>query len=936
MFEAHGTGTALGDPIEVQALAAALGAGRPADQPLWVGSVKTNLGHLEAAAGMAGLIKTVLALQHQTIPAHLHFQTPNPHIPWADIPVAIPRETMPWPASTGPRLAGVSAFGVSGTNAHVVLGAPDRDETRPEPQPPTVDRPRHVLSLSAKSPAALRQMAGRWSEYLAANPAAPLADICYTAGGGRTHFDHRLALAVETSGAAREKLAAFARGEAPKDVWHGLPGDGITPRVAFLFTGQGAQYAGLGRQLYATQPTFRRALDRCAESLNALLDRPLIDLLYGPPETTALLAQTRYAQPVLFALEWALAELWQSWGVAPGAVLGHSLGEIVAACQAGVFSLEDGLRLVVARGEMMETADPGAMLAVFASPERVAQALARHTQAVSIAAINGPTETVISGKKNVVDEIRQSLAADGIACRALPVSYAFHSPLLDPVLDKLTEAAASVAYQPPQLTVVTNLTGVAAVEGELTTAAYWRRQAREPVRFGAGVETLRALGYNLFIEVGPQSTLLRLGQRLNGSENASWLPTLDPEHDDWSQLLESLGRLYAAGVNVDWSAFDRDYRRSPVVLPTYPFQRERYWVKPKPALPAPAQPAPRSLLGRRLSSPAMKDVIFEAVNSADSPAFLADHRIGKTVVMPGAGYAVLMLAAARQALSAAEIDLTEVMFIEALLLPDGQARTTQVIVTPEGARSAVVQIYSRPDQAPDEAAWTFHARATARASERGANAGALPSAESIEARCPEVLAGADFYARAGQHGMNFGPHFRWIEQIGRGTGEAIGQLRRARPIDAIDGSPIHPGLVDAGFQLLAAAAPAGPDQSVALPVGFDHFHLHNPVEAPLWGYAQVRAVDHLDPRLIVGDVQLFGALGRVLAIEGLRIRHVPRRALIADSVRSDWLYELAWRPAEDGGQSTRGRAVSRNLADSGRPGRLCGQVGTTTGSARPA
>jgi myxalamid-type polyketide synthase MxaC len=900
--EAHGTGTALGDPIEVQALAAVLGAGRPAEQPLLVGSVKTNVGHLEAAAGMAGLIKTVLALQHQTIPAHLHFETPSPHIAWADLPVAIPTQTRPWPSAAGARVAGVSAFGLSGTNAHVVLEeAPEpipAGDSRPEAEPSSADRPRHLLSLSARSPAALRQMASRWADFLAANPNVSLADVCYTAGAVRTHFDHRLALAVDTPASARENLAAFAQGEAAADLWYGQPGEGKTLRVAFLFTGQGAQLAGLGRQLYATQPTFRRALDRCAGALSGLLDQPLLDLLYGSPETTALLAQTRYAQPVLFALEWALAELWQAWGVAPRALLGHSLGEYVAACQAGVFSLEDGLRLVVARGQMMETTGSGAMLAVFASPERVAKALAEHADAVSIAAMNGPSETIVAGQRNAVEAIRQALGAAGISCRALPVNYAFHSPLLDPVLNTLAEAAADVNYQPPQLTVVTNLTGAAAVDGDLTTAAYWRRQAREPVLFGQGMETLRAMGYALFVEVGPQSTLLRLGQRLSGAENALWLPTLDPERDDWSQLLESLGRLYAAGVAVDWLAFDRDYRRSRLVLPTYPFQRERYWFKHKPPLPAPSQPIRRSLLGRRLSSPVMKEVVFEAVNSADSPAFLADHRIGTTVVMPGAGYAVMMLEAARQAFHSSEIDLTEMLFTEALLLPDGQARTTQVIVTPDGAGSAALQIYSRPDDSPDDSPWTLHARATAGPLEPGVSAAEALSAESIAARCEQALAGADFYALAGERGMNFGPHFRWIEQIRRGTDEALGYLRPARPIDALDGCPIHPGLVDACFQLLAAAAPAGPDQSVALPVGFGRLRLHNPVQEPQWGYAQLTMVDQPDQHLIVGDVRLFGSLGPVLTLEGLRIRHVPRRTLIAETARPDWLYELAWTPAE--------------------------------------
>ena len=494
---------------------------------------------------------------------------------------------------------------------------------------------------------------------MAVNPHVALADVVLHRRH-RPHdtLTHRLALTAETLAEARDQPVGLRAGRAAAPGrGAGQPGVTEAPRVAFLFTGQGAQLAGLGRQLYATQPTFRRALDRCAavlathcsisRCLTCSTTRRTQRRCWPKPATRS---------PLLFAARVGAGRAVAELGRCAGALLGHSLGEYVAACRAGVFSLEDGLRLVVARGELMETAGHGAMLAVFAPPERLAPALAPHTAAVSIAAINGPTETVLAGERDAVEAFRQALAAQGLSCRVLPSQYAFHSPLLDPVLDPMAKAAAGVNFHPPQLPLMTNLTGTAAVEGDLTTAAYWRRQAREPVLFGQGLETLRAAGCTVFIEIGPQATLLRLGQRLSGAENALWLPSLDPQRDDWSQLLESLGRLYTAGVNVDWPAFDRDYSRRRLAhrVPTYPFQRERHWFEPKAPQPVPAQPERRSLLGRRLSSPVIKAAVFEAVNRSDSPGFFADHRVGTTVVVPGAGYAVMLLEAARQSLAASQ------------------------------------------------------------------------------------------------------------------------------------------------------------------------------------------------------------------------------------------------------------------------------------------
>ena len=409
--ETHGTGTSLGDPIEVQALGAVFSEGREAGQELLIGSVKTNIGHLEAAAGVAGLIKVVLALQHQEIPPHLHLHTLNPHIPWEELPLTVPTQRTPWAAGAARRLAGVSAFGFSGTNAHVIV----EEAPAVAPAQPAVERPLHLLSVSAKSAEALRESVGRYAQHLGMPATERLADLCFTANKGRTHFVHRLAAVGASVGHLHEQLTAWAAGQAPAGVMSGQTQGGRAPEVVFLFTGQGAQYMGMGRQLYETQPTFRHTLERCDEILRPCLNHSLLAVLYPDTDGPMVLDETAYTQPALFALEYALAELWQSWGIEPSVLLGHSVGEYVAACVAGVFSLEDGLRLIAERGRLMQGLPrDGRMAVVLAGAESLQTALAPYADTISIAALNGPDNTVIAGAKRAVDAVCAQLEAEGI------------------------------------------------------------------------------------------------------------------------------------------------------------------------------------------------------------------------------------------------------------------------------------------------------------------------------------------------------------------------------------------------------------------------------------------------------------------------------------------------------------------------------------------
>jgi acyl transferase domain-containing protein/NADPH:quinone reductase-like Zn-dependent oxidoreductase/NAD(P)-dependent dehydrogenase (short-subunit alcohol dehydrogenase family)/acyl carrier protein len=889
--EAHGTGTSLGDPIEVRALAAVLGNGRSKDRPFLLGSVKTNIGHLESAAGVAGLIKVILSLQHQTVPPHLHLRTPNPHVAWGEIPARIPTALTPWPITDHARIAGLSSFGGSGTNAHVVV------EEAPAPIPgpsATPERPQHILVLSAKTRAALWSLAKRFGQYLEAHPEVAFPDVCYTTNTGRVHFAHRLALVAETTAAAEAALATVGAGGLAPAVLTGPVVAPTSQKIAFLFTGQGSQYVGMGRELYETQATFRHALDRCAELLRPHLEHPLLAVLFGATGTETLLDETGYTQPALFALEYGLAELWRSWGVEPTWVLGHSVGEIAAACVAGVVSLEDGLALIAARARLMQgLPKKGRMVAVWASAEQVQNTLDTYAGEVALAAVNGPASVVLSGEREAIARLVREFDGAGIKTKALSVSHAFHSPLMDPILVELERVTTHLRYAPPRVGLVSNLTGAPVRPGE-SDAGYWVRHARGTVQFHAGMRSLEAEGVTVFLEIGPHPVLLGLGRQCLPECRDAWLPSLRKGQSDWKSLLSSLGDLHVRGVPVDWAGFDRDYPRRKVSLPTYPFQRERYWVDDAQGTASAGTTARvmgtpiHPLLGVRIST-AMKADLFEAILDNTTLPYLWQHRVRGHAVMPAAAYLEMALAAL-PASPAGGLCVGDMVFGEPLLLEDGVSRQIQSIVTYDGGGGPAVRIFSRAGD--DE--WRLHAEGRTLA---GGEFAGGPRLTELQARCKETLAIDRHYASLANRGLEFGPAFRGVDSLFRGAGEALGRIRLCEGLKNLDYRFFHPALLDACLQVVAAALPETPGvQETYLPIGVDELHVRGGAPERVWSHARLRPAHGTET--VAADLQLFDDEGTALAeVRGLRLKRAGTEVLRNMGAGEDErYYEIRFTP----------------------------------------
>ncbi len=857
--EAHGTGTSLGDPIEVRALAAAYGPGR--SSPLLVGSAKSNIGHLESAAGIAGVMKAILALRAERLPKSLHFLTPNPHIPWDEISVEVVAEGRAWPRRGAPRRAGVSSFGFSGTNAHVIIEeAPDKPAAAPG-----VERPHHVIPLSARSDGALKRIAANFAAALRTGTVS-VADAAHTAGVGRSHMIERAAVVASDAGQAATALQALADGAEHPRLRRGKASLARATDVVFMFSGQGGQHPGMAENLYASAPVFRAELDRCSALLGPdAHGRILLDVMLAPAGDEAI-HDTAWTQPALFALQHSLVALWASWGVKPAAVIGHSLGEYAAACAAGAMSLEDGLKLVAERGKLSAALPAGAMAAIYAPLAEVEAEVAPRAARLSVAAVNGPESIVISGEKADVEAVIAVFDARNNRTQLLKISMAAHSPLISGALAPLRGAAAKVVGRAPSVPVAWNLTGGAPLPGNgAPDASYWCRHLAEPVRFADGLAELTRQNFDTFLEIGPHPTLTAIAQSVLPDE-ARVIHSLRRDADDWTEMSDAMARLYVAGARIDWAGADAPYAARRIQLPTYAFEHRRYWVDGPAPGAARDVPVGRSLAGRRLDTPTPQR---EVRLTPDFPAYLRDHQVGGRVIVPGPllieiaqACAVAEFGARPPALKAFEI-------------------FAPVVVGEEGVSIHI---------ALEDGGFALHARGTDDAWMRCASGGF----DEAPSRIRPVVDLSALQKRLGGEvdlvthrqalqalGLAFGPAFRLIARGWRGKDEALANIAAGAHVSAF----AYPPALDAALQAIGLSSET---LELRLFSGLDRLWLNGELPPTFFAHATLdRSGGEAELR---ADVRLYDEAGREIgALDGVALRRASAGAFDPLCYKVEWI-----------------------------------------------
>ena len=886
--EGHGTGTALGDSIEIQSLAEAYTPGRSSDNPLMIGSVKANIGHLEPAAAVTGIAKIIGAMQHRGLPANIHVKTPNTRFDWARYPIIAPTAFTPWNPPTGIRRAGISAFGFSGTNGHAIL-----EEYVPpaDPPVPTAPPPAFLLPLSAKSPDSLDALRKHYTDSLERLTDQDLTSFNFTALTGRTH--HRWRMAV--SGADRHSLAeALKRAPLP-------PEPSVPPRIAMVFTGQGSQYPNMGRELYERFPVFTRALDECAGILRQH-GVDLLRLLYGGCSADEL-EQTVNAQPVIASVEYALWKLWGSWGVKPDVVAGHSIGEYPAAVAAGMLTVADMLALVVARARAMgRMPSNGSMAAVFAPEATVRAALTGH-DGVVIAAVNAPESVTLSGITEAVQAVCDALAKTGVKSKALQVSHAFHSPLMREAAESFGTALAGITFTPPSGTVfVSTVTGRAETQA-VTTPAYWVNQILQPVRFADAVAHIAGI-CPVVLEAGGTAALSGL-IRQSAAENILAVSSLSPKAGAGSTMFEAAARLYAAGIDLDGAGIYQPFPCRKIELPTYPFDRKSYWM-PVHNEPPTGSANTHPVLGLRLDSPALNGaVVFESVFDDKGPAFLHEHIIYGKPISPAAGHLAMLFAAIRELWGSPVSELRNIDFLAPLVVSSGTPRRVQLILESTRDTTSAFRLVSRADTARE---WTVHCAGTL-----VRTAGARPDAASTSIHpdpAMKPVARDAFYRTFVNAGYNIGPGFQRIEAIHATDGEALCRVAIRQGHPAERGHVVYPGAVDSIIQtglpgfMHTYMNDLLNNGATIVPMHIENVRLWRDFPADVICRSQSTRVAET---AVSFHIRVMAPDGDpVMEMDGLMMRQTDRQTLYRslETDAGDWLYARDWvqapAPATDG------------------------------------
>lgn len=889
--EAHGTGTPVGDPIEMSAIVNVYGPGRSSDQTLYVGSVKSNFGHIEAGAGLLGLVKTALSLQNEEIFPSLHFKQLNPNIDLNHAPVQVATGRIPWHRNGSMRLAGVNSFGYSGTNAHVILQeAPASGnghvKEMTESEDKIFDRAGEMLVVSAKSSPSLDTLVDQWIEYLDQNNNVSLREMTFTAALGRTQLTQRLAVIGKNKEDIKQKLQAFREGRAPKGLASGQIFGKVKRKIAFIFTGQGSQYADMGHELYESEPHFKETLDRVASIMDPELSAPLLDVLFGE-KSAGYLSNTRYVQPALFALEYAIADLIRYRGIEPAYVIGHSIGEIVAACVAGMLSLEDAARFVVARGRLMGSLpEGGTMLAIAASPEQVQRWVDGKESEAGIATVNGPHAVVISGRAQAVAAVGEMAQAAGRQVKELEVSHAFHSPLMDPILGELTQVATSMRVSPPRIPILSNTTGD--FFGDQVKPEYWSEQVRHAVLFHQGMQKIMDAGCTMVVEIGPHPALTSVVLTAFDSPTLQTIPTLRRDKKDASNFLNALAQSYVNGAPLNFERLFQDTHYQRVPLPLYPFQKEKYSLNlegaidlPPDAFPLidprvagteqlPELPELHPLLGKVVSRTSRK-VVFETGLKTTSP--WTDHRVLDATIFPGVGYVELASRgfAAISGQKAQAVVVKDMTFENPLLLTYREEKKVSLTLerTAHGKGDTKFVIASG-----DGSVTYCRGRITASKQDQEQ----VEIEAELSGRESEMKIGV-FYGELRSRGLEYGARFANVRELWQGkpgSGEAFGRVANTL-MNGNGNDPFNNAvLLDACLQVFGAALATldGMDQPGAyVPAVVQSISFAGELPGDAWSHVKVSA--DADRRGALATIRVLNGNGDVLAkFENLELRRI--------------------------------------------------------------
>jgi acyl transferase domain-containing protein/short-subunit dehydrogenase/acyl carrier protein len=944
-IEAHGTGTALGDPLEARAIGAVLGRGRMPGQACVVGSVKANIGHLEAASGIAGVIKLALCLKHQAIPPLANLTQPNPDIPFADLGLRLPLTLEPMPAGEGPACVAINSFGYGGSNAHAILqevvpAAPAHPLDHTAATRPTTC----ILPLSARSPAALSGLASAYLQRLAQPDAPSLRDLCYSAALRRGHYEQRLAFAAHSrEDLARQLQVYLEHGAGPGITVGSVSAKGQRP--VFVFTGMGPQWWAMGRELLQSEPVFRQMAEACDAIFKRLSGWSVVGEMVAD-EKRSRIRETQIAQPANFIVQVGLATLWRTWGVEPGAVVGHSVGEVAAAYVAGVLSLEDAVLVSYHRSRIQKkAAGLGTMLAVGLSSADAAPYLARFPDAISLAAANAPTAITLAGDATCLQQIADELKERGLFHRFLAVEVAYHSPMMKPLQPEILDALKGLNPRPAVIPLYSTVTGDRAHDGAYD-AAYWCRNVREPVYFEHAMASLVRDDYRVFLEVGPHPVLAPSVKDClahHGVQGVT-LPSLRQGKPERATLFESLAGLYVAGAAIDWNKY-YPAAATYVKLPNYPWQREEYWNEGDTAyLDRVARPA-HALLGRRIDGPTP---VWESTLNANLQPYLPHHCVDGLVVLPGAAYVELGLALHREIDGGTPIRLENLEFQKALIL--GANRQPRLLVSYDQA-SRHYAVFSREREG---SRWTTHAQGYLSFLPPG-QPGPL-SIDDIRARCVIPRSSAEHYADMRGRGLQYGPYFQGVRQLWLSTdgAEVLAWIEEHHALaQGARQNLLHPCLLDACFQSLLAGLSARADRNTYVPVQIREVRLYETPQARFWCHS--RLVQR-DGHALEGDVSVFDNHGKLLAeVRGVRAQALTDKAQDGLEEIEQWLYRFSWQqtPPSDATQGHGrwmllcdrlgvGDRLAAQLANNGcdavvvvRPGNTFGQTSASEYVMRP-